>query len=72
MFEICKEYGDVDVTEVFMWNADRYGFNLLGKNALYNEREEWVNIRVPFSHPQESVEDCAHVLKEIFSKKTKK
>lgn len=67
--DICADYGGYEVSDAFMWNADRFGFNVLGKNALYNEREEWLDFRIPFSPPIDNLKDCAKALKETFGKK---
>jgi hypothetical protein len=32
--KMCKEYGDTDVDEVFIFGLDRLGFDLMGRYVL--------------------------------------
>ncbi|KYQ90176.1 hypothetical protein DLAC_08769 [Tieghemostelium lacteum] len=60
--KIAQEYGDVKISEdIFMYFVDSYGFNCIGKKL---DRDEWLDIRIPFDKPFNSYQECKDALFE--------
>jgi len=51
---LCKNYGQVDVKEAFVFALDRLGFDILGKDT---ETDSWYYFRVPLETPITNIDD---------------
>lgn len=43
---MCKEYGDLEVDDAFIYGVDRRGFDVLG--LLKDTKDQWYQFRMPF------------------------
>lgn len=55
---MCKDYGDLVVSEVIAYWVDKYGFNVVAKDT----EGKWTDIRFPFPYVMHGVEDCINSL----------
>lgn len=60
----CQEYGDILVSEAFVFGMDRLGFDLLGKEAA---SERWVEFRMPWEVPVIDVGEYETRLRQTFN-----
>lgn len=60
----CQEYGDVLVSEAFVFGMDRLGFDLLGKEA---SSERWMEFRMPWEVPVLDLGEYETRLKQTFN-----
>jgi len=59
---LCKDYGQIDLSDVFIYAIDRLGFDLLGKDLNGN----WLSFRVPWNDPVSHISQCDKSLNDLF------
>jgi hypothetical protein len=62
--KMCKEYGDTDVDEVFIFGLDRLGFDLMGRVS----EGSWLEFRFPLPSEITTIGDYETSLEQSFQK----
>lgn len=68
---MCKEYGDIEVDDAFIYGVDRRGFDVLG--LLKDTENHWYQFRMPFEREvidgEEYLQKLKSVCRQIISSK---
>jgi len=68
LIELCKSYGEIEVSEAFVFALDRLGFDILGKDT---KTESWYCFRMPLENPITNIDDYEMTMNQSL-KSTKK
>lgn len=59
---LCREYGDVEVSEAMVIGVDRLGFDILGRVA--DSPNQWQEFRMPLDKSVEDIEEYRGFLEQ--------
>jgi len=59
---LCKEFGNMELSEVFIYAIDRLGLDVLGRN----ENEDWMAFRIPWHEPVSDISQCQKRFDELY------
>jgi hypothetical protein len=66
--KVCLKYGDINVSECFVFGLDEKGMDVLGKSV---ETDMWVQLRFPWDSPISVLKDYELSLNQFLHEKSK-